>query len=107
MSHEKGIYTIEIPITTTHLTFKLKKIKKTIKVDHSINNLNVTLIPSKKNLIKMVREREEIRLCVIYSDSYPNGINILEVKQLKEMNLFIEASNMPPVNLVIQHFAII
>lgn len=93
ISNADGTFSISIPNADTHLEFKLKKMKTTILVTENENNLKVTLIPTDKKLYKTLSENEEMRLCDLYLNNYPNGEFINEVKALKEKLFFIEAYN--------------
>jgi len=93
ISDSNGAYTIEIPEGKTHLHYQYKKMEVNKNVIPQQQQENIILVPNEKKLYKIITKREQLRLCDIYLDYYPNGKNIEEVKVLKQKYFFIEAYN--------------
>ncbi|MGE4288978.1 MAG: hypothetical protein AB7E36_09830 [Salinivirgaceae bacterium] len=92
-SNASGKFSLTIPSAPTQLRFTYKKMQKVVLVSEFDKDITVTLIPSDKKLYKELCERQEIRLCDIYTDHYPKGKYTNQVNQLKEKLFFIEAYN--------------
>lgn len=93
-TNQSGEFLMESKLEDIQLLATFKKMTKTVKLANCTTPLVIQLIPDEKKLYKTLLERNELRLCDIYMDNYPEGIYIKEVSKQKEKLYFIEAYNL-------------
>ncbi len=89
----EGKFIMESNLETIHIKATFKKMTHLCSLDQNQKSIQINLVPDDKKLYKIITERNEIRLCDIYIDHYPQGQFIDLVNQTKEKLFFIEAYN--------------
>lgn len=90
-TNNEGKFSIEAPLNKVAAKVEFKRMEATKMVESDLNNFTVVLVPKEKKLFKAIDEEQQIRLCDIYLDYYPNGKNIDKVNSIKEKQIFIKA----------------